>query len=951
MARVAEGIRSAGVARSATTSKKPDIICGKIHRELTRVGTVISVTSDPRHSNSPGPWDARDEQQDQPASPPAPPEGGGQGTPPQGQGQFGQRAIGQGSTSPASPAHPASPAEGEHLPGRHAAQGPYGGQGPGGQQGPSSGGYGPDPRQQGSYGQGAHAQPGSFGQPGSSYGQPGSSGGAGYGQGAYQPGSYGQGQPGQAQGQAGYGQSSPGYGSSGYGQQNYGQGQQAYGQGQPGQGQQGYGQGSQAYGQGQPAYPQQGYGQPGYGADGYGTQAFGQQGYGQQASAQPGYGPGYGQPGYGQPGYQQQGYGQPGYGQPGYQPQAGPGQQGNGQQGFGQQNYGQQGPGQPGYGQPQQGYEQTAYGQPAYEQTGFPAPGGDQPPAGPQGPGAGPPGGGDRPRGRLRNLSKRRKILIAATAGGLAVVVVVALTVTSEAKHGPGVPVTGMIPTGSSAQQDGRQVAAAFLTDWEKDKLAKAASLTNHPAAAQAALAAYAKNLGLGAVTFGLGGQNGAAGSSTAAPRETSTFAITAQVSAGTGTDVSHGTWNYHSSLVAYQQANSSVWFVEWAPTVLGPNLTAATHLAAVQVLPSVQMVGDANGGNLTAYNDAGLNTISSLLMKSAPPGQGKPGLDVEVQTKAGTVVKNSQAVLVNPQNVSSIDTTISPAVESAAQAAVAMHKESSMVVIQPSTGKILAIANNDGFNDFALTAAVAPGSTMKIITTTYLFNAGLATADTDVACPKAYTVQGITYHNDQGESEPASTPLYYDFAQSCNNAFDQWWQDLYGKLASTAKTYYGLNQSWDIGLTGMSASYFNAPATAAGAELAQEAFGEGQLTASPLAMASIAATVENGSFEQPYLVPGTKQVTATPLPSSTDTQLKQEMRAVVTEGTAEGLGFGPDVYAKTGTADISNQGQPNSWLVAFDPDQDVAVADLVVDAGYGAQYAAPEVSNFLSHY
>jgi cell division protein FtsI/penicillin-binding protein 2 len=273
------------------------------------------------------------------------------------------------------------------------------------------------------------------------------------------------------------------------------------------------------------------------------------------------------------------------------------------------------------------------------------------------------------------------------------------------------------------------------------------------------------------------------------------------------------------------------------------------------------------------------------------------------------------------------------------------------MVVIQPSTGKILAIANNDGFNDFALTAAVAPGSTMKIITTTYLFNSGLATADTPVACPKAYTVDGTTFHNDEGESEPASTPLYYDFAQSCNNAFDQWYTHLYGELASTAKDYYGLNQNWNIGIGDLSASYFNAPASAAGAELAQEAFGQGQLTASPLAMASVAATVENGSFEQPILVAGTKQVSATPLPPGTDSQIKTEMRAVVTEGTAEGLGFGPDVYAKTGTADVSTQGQPNSWLVAFDPDDDVAVADLVVDAGYGAQYAAPEAAKFLNSY
>ena len=112
--------------------------------------------------------------------------------------------------------------------------------------------------------------------------------------------------------------------------------------------------------------------------------------------------------------------------------------------------------------------------------------------------------------------------------------------------------------------------------------------------------------------------------------------------------------------------------------------------------------------------------------------------------------------------------------------------------------------------------------------------------------------------------------------------------------------------------------------------------------------MASVAATVDYGSFKQPILVAGTKQVTATALPSSTDTYLKEMMRAVVTEGTAAGIGFGPDVYAKTGTADIVGQEQPNSWLVAFDPDEDIAVADLVLNAGYGAQVAGPEVKAFF---
>jgi hypothetical protein len=873
------------------------------------------VTRDPRHSSSPGPGDARDEQQDASIPPAAPVQPGGQGQ--YAPGQYSHGAAGQG-----------SPSQGQYTPGQY-APGSYGGQGSYGQ--PGSNG------QQGAYGtQGTNGQQGALGS--GSYGQ-----GPG-GQGTYQPGSYGQGSYGQSSyGQGQYEQGQPGQGS--YGQGQYAQGQA--GQGQPGQG---YGQGG--YAQPSPGYPSSGYGQQGYGQQTYGQQAYGAPGYGADGYGTQGIQQEYGQQGAGQQEYGQQGYGQPGYGgQQGYQQQAAYGQQAYGQQYYGQQNYGQPGYGQPGYGQPgygQPGYGQPGYGQPGYGQAGDPAPGADQqPPPGPGGPGS--PGGGGR--WRFRNLGKRRKVLIAAIAGSLAVVVAVALTAVFVIKRGPGVPATGMIPTGSTPQQDGRQVAAAFLTDWKKGELAKAANLTNHPAAAKAALAAYAKGLGLGKIAFGLTGVADAAGSTTTLPRETGAYTVTASVSAGAGTAALHGMWRYHSSLVAYQQANSSVWFVAWQPSVMAPNLTAKSHVAAVQVAPKVSMVADSGGGDLTAFSDPGLTNIANLLMKAAPPGQGKPGLDVEIQTAAGALVKNSQAVILDPENVQSVATTISSTAEAAAQAAVGMHNQSSMVVIQPSTGKILAIANNDGFNDFALTADVSPGSTMKVITTTALLNAGVLNPASPVACPKTYTVQGITFHNDKGETEPVGTPFMTDFAQSCNNAFTSQYEHLSGALASTAKEYFGLDQKWDIGISGISASYFNAPADASGAELAQETFGQGQLQASPLAMASVAATVDTGTFEQPVLVPGTKQLTATPLPAATDADLKQMMRAVVTSGTAAGLGFGPTVYAKTGTADIQNQGKPNSWLVAFDPAQDLAVGCLVLDAGYGAQYAAPEVQDFFSHY
>ncbi len=858
------------------------------------------------------------------------------------------------------------------------------------------------------YGQQGQDQPG--------YGQPPWHDQPAYGQPPWHGQQLGYGDPGYGQDQQGYGQQGAGqqgYGQQGAGQQGYGQqgaGQQAYGQqgaGQQGYGLQGHGRqpsfeparGPQGgYGQ-DPGYGQQsGYGQetgsgqqPGYGQEtgsgqqgGYGqdqrygqTQGYGQQGYGQQGSGQQDYGQqgsgqqdygqetGYGQQGGGygqdprygeqqghgqdprsgqQPGYEQQGqqrYGTAGYGQQGY----GQGQQGSlGQLGFGeqtgQQGYGQQGYGQQGYGQ-QPGPNQSAVYGPRDYGSGDYAPPGSQPPTGSGG--RTEHGGGGR---------RRKRTMIALIAGAVAVVVVAAVVV-YKVVASPGAPATGFVPTGSTPAADAAQITTAFLQAWEASDYAKAANYTDHPAAAQAALTANTRYLNLKKMTGSAGNVTAATATATATTPQTVAFGVNDVVSTGTGAGALQGTWSYHSTLTAYQKANSNVWFVAWKPDVIAPNLTATTHLAAAVALPQVVSVTDASGNALTTYNDAGLTRIASLLEKGAPPGQGKPGLNVQIETAKGQPVANSQAVVVSPQNIADLATTISQQAENAARNAVAMHPKSAMVVIQPSTGKILAIANNAGQNDFALTAAVAPGSTMKVITSTALISSGALSADSPVACPPAFTVTGITYHNDQNESEPPGTPFSTDFAQSCNNAFSTQYQHLTGgaSLAATAQKYYGLNQKWNIGLGSLSASYFNAPASATGSELAQEAFGEGQLIASPIAMASVAATVDNGTFKQPILVDGIKQLTATPLPASTDSQLKEMMRDVVTSGTAAGLGFGPDVYAKTGTADIQGQDQPNSWLVAFDPSKDVAVGTLVVNAGYGAQFAGPEAAAFLSNY
>jgi hypothetical protein len=507
----------------------------------------------------------------------------------------------------------------------------------------------------------------------------------------------------------------------------------------------------------------------------------------------------------------------------------------------------------------------------------------------------------------------------------------------------------GFHPTAQSPAGDAEQVATAFLRAWSSGAIGQAAALTDDPAAAQAALTAYGQDLYLRKLT-GFVASSAPASTPGGTTTELVSFNLGATVALSAAPSAQSGMWSYQSSLIAYQVPNGPGWLIRWAPSVLAPNLTNGQRLTVVLVpSPSVSVTDNA-GSLLSTYNDPGLSNIGTRLVGHAPTTAGTPGLSVEIVDSTGQAIPATQAT-VTPPKPSQLATTITPQAEKAAQSAVAGATGSAIVVLQPSTGNILAIANNAQFNDYALTAAVAPGSTMKIITSTALINGGLTSENSPVECPSTLTVQGITYSNDQNESEPPDTPFSTDFAVSCNNAFSRWWPQLSGQLASTAMTYYGLNQPWNIGLPGTPAAYFNAPADAAGSELAQEAFGEGALTASPLAMASVAATVDSGQFHQPVLIPGTPTVSASPLPASTDQQLKDMMRDVVTEGTADGIGFGPDIYAKTGTADVQGQVKANSWMVAFDPTQDVAIAALVIDAGSGAQAAGSEVKTFFDSY
>jgi cell division protein FtsI/penicillin-binding protein 2 len=347
--------------------------------------------------------------------------------------------------------------------------------------------------------------------------------------------------------------------------------------------------------------------------------------------------------------------------------------------------------------------------------------------------------------------------------------------------------------------------------------------------------------------------------------------------------------------------------------------------------------------GDLTGHGN-GLEAAFERRLAGTPSGEvrlaGKDGQAVKVLHEfAG---KDGQPV----------QTTLDPLAQRAAEAALEpLAKPAALVAVRPSSGELVAVVNRpfDGYNR-ALLGRYPPGSTFKVVTASALLAGGLRPGD-PVDCPKEAKVGGRTFGNFEDEVL-GRIPFSSAFAHSCNTAFvQQAAKRLDGDelLAAAARFGFGLDPS-----PGIPAVTSRVPAPSDRADLAAESFGQGRVTASPLQMAMVAATVAEGRWRQPRLVagePGGGSAPAEapePLDAKVAGTLRTLMGQVVTEGTAAPAGLPARVGGKTGTAEFGT-GDPlptHAWFIGFRGD--LAFAVVVEDGGVGGRVAAPAAARFL---
>jgi peptidoglycan glycosyltransferase len=317
------------------------------------------------------------------------------------------------------------------------------------------------------------------------------------------------------------------------------------------------------------------------------------------------------------------------------------------------------------------------------------------------------------------------------------------------------------------------------------------------------------------------------------------------------------------------------------------------------------------------------------------------------------------------------------------------------VVAIEPSTGRVLAMATSPSYNPnlietrFAqatrttlscgaplLNRATAgkylPGSTFKMITAAAALDTGRFAPDSPFYDPgycEEYGKQVRNAGNPEAPETFGNVSLTTGFEHSINSVFCNVGKALgAGTVLRYAERFgfYSLppletpeNERVESGLY-FHGRLFRPKHPDTQVDPGRLAFGQERLQVTPLQMAMVAATIANhGISVRPRLIeriiaPGGKTIThlkpeqlGRPIKRQTADELTQMMELAVTGGTGTSAQIpGIRVAGKTGTAEIGRGNIHTTWFTAFAPADAPRIAIAVVVEnqlnGFGGTIAAP---------
>ncbi len=357
---------------------------------------------------------------------------------------------------------------------------------------------------------------------------------------------------------------------------------------------------------------------------------------------------------------------------------------------------------------------------------------------------------------------------------------------------------------------------------------------------------------------------------------------------------------------------------------------------------------------------------------------KGKSGLEskenFDLLTSDAFIVEKIRNELAGQKNQgNNVITTLDAGLQEAAYDALGDYS-GAVVLMEPSTGKILAMVSKPDFNpnyiaenwdslnasdesqllNRATQGLYVPGSTFKIVTALEYMRENPNYEDYSYDCTGEITIDDVTVHC-AGNTAHGVVNLRDSLAYSCNTSFSNIGMSL--DIASYKDTAEDLlfNKTLPSVLPYSKSSFTLSEDDSVETRM-HTAMGQGNTAVTPYHMALITAAIaNNGTLMRPTLVDSVTNYQGTLVSQNEPSEyqdlmtvseaatLKDYMTSVVEYGTATSIsGRGYTVAGKTGTAEYSSDKEKNhSWFVGMtNVDNPDLVISVIIESADGAARA-----------
>jgi penicillin-binding protein A len=319
-----------------------------------------------------------------------------------------------------------------------------------------------------------------------------------------------------------------------------------------------------------------------------------------------------------------------------------------------------------------------------------------------------------------------------------------------------------------------------------------------------------------------------------------------------------------------------------------------------------------------------------------------------------------------------------------------------SLVAIEPDTGAVRAMVSEPGYDPNLVPDQFkqlnrqpgspllnrptqnpqTPGSTMKVVTATAALDSGEFEPSTTLNANSGIDISGVPLANAGGEDFGTIS-----MTDALTNSVNTYWAQVGVQLGEDTMVEYMERFGFysDPPLDLPSDELAASGPTNADGDLVREGFDvgrvaigqggeEGQLLATPLQMAQVAAAVANdGELMEPTFLEEVTDpdgrttqeldpdVQSTVMSEETAAQVAEMMTNVAEEGTASGLSVaGATLAGKTGTAEVDIEaGLNQAWFIGFAPadDPQIAVAATIerCQGCFGGDTAGPIATDVMA--